>query len=384
MNSEQKLIDKIMSDFTLAQAAELVRKNRGTAGVDGMETDEIREYIQDHAEELRKQVVAMEYQPQPVRRVYIPKPNGKQRPLGIPVVIDRVLQEAAAIEIAPIFEAEFSESSYGYRPGRSAQDAVLQALEYINDGYEWIIDLDIEKFFDTVNHDKLISLVRTKVNDKATLHLLRQFLRAGVMEDGSVQPNDLGTPQGGCISPLLANIYLDPFDKELESRGLRFCRYADDVVIFCRSKRAAECVMASVTSWLQRKLFLKVSATKTKVVRPTQSTFLGFTFWKSKAGWKAKPADDRKQRLKDKIKEVLCRRRAAATPLSVIFMRVNRIIRGWINYFRIGSMKTFLKNEFGPWLRHKVRVVILKQWKKARDHLPKPHNTQSHVWVRLR
>ena len=364
MDSEQKLIDKIMSDFTLAQAAELVRKNKGAAGVDGMETGEIRDYIQDHAEELRRQVVAMEYQPQPVRRVYIPKPNGKQRPLGIPVVIDRVLQEAAAIEIAPIFEAEFSESSYGYRPGRSAQDAVLQALEYINDGYEWIIDLDIEKFFDTVNHDKLISLVRTKVNDKATLHLLRQFLRAGVMEDGSVQPNDLGTPQGGCISPLLANIYLDPFDKELESRGLRFCRYADDVVIFCRSKRAAERVMASVTSWLQRKLFLKVSATKTKVVRPTQSTFLGFTFWKSKVGWKAKPADDRKQRLKDKIKEVLCRRKAAATPLSVIFMRVNRIIRGWINYFRIGSMKTFLKNEFGPWLRHKGRVVILKQWKR--------------------
>ena len=248
MDSRQKLIDKIMSDFTLAQAAELVRKNKGAAGVDGMETGEIRDYIQDHAEELRRQVVAMEYQPQPVRRVYIPKPNGKQRPLGIPAVIDRVLQEAASIEIAPIFEAEFSESSYGYRPGRSAQDAVLQALEYINDGYEWIIDLDIEKFFDTVNHDKLISLVRTKVNDKATLHLLRQFLRAGVMEDGSVQPNDLGTPQGGCISPLLANIYLDPFDKELESRGLRFCRYADDVVIFCRSKRAAERVMASVTS----------------------------------------------------------------------------------------------------------------------------------------
>ena len=363
---EQKLIEEIMSGSTLAQAADIVRKNKGAAGVDGMETSEILQYMQEHTKELREQVTAMKYRPQPVRRVYIPKPNGKKRPLGIPVAVDRILQEAAAIELSRIFDPEFSSSSYGYRPGRNAQEAVLKAVEYLNEGYDWIIDLDIEKFFDTVNHDKLISLVRTKVNDKATLHLLRQFLRAGVMENGKITPNDLGTPQGGCISPLLANIYLDPFDKELEARGLRFCRYADDVVIFVKSERAAERVMASVISWLERKLFLKVSAVKTKVVRPSQSTFLGFTFWKSKEGWKTKPASDRKQRLKDKVKQVLCRRKAAATSLILIFMKVNQIVRGWINYFRIGSMKSWLKEEFGPWLRHKIRVVIFKQWKKPK------------------
>ena len=366
MNNEPRMIEKIMSVPTLAQAADMVRKNKGAPGVDGMVTGEILAYMDEHTEELRKQVIAMEYRPQPVRRVYIPKPNGKQRPLGIPVVVDRIIQEAAAIELGQVFEAGFSESSYGYRPGKSANDAVLKAVEYMNEGYDWIIDLDIEKFFDTVNHDKLISQVRRKVNEKETLHLLRQFLRAGVMKNGEVTPNELGTPQGGCISPLLANIYLDEFDKELESRGLRFCRYADDVVIFVKSERAAERVMASVTSWLKRKLFLTVSATKTKVVRPSRSTFLGFTFWKSTKGWMPKPADDRKQRLKDKIKEVLCRRKAAARSLIGTFIKVNQIIRGWINYFHIGSMKTWLRDDFGPWLRHKIRVVIMKQWKRPK------------------
>ena len=360
-----KLIEQIMSDNSLAEATEAVRRNRGAAGVDHVEARDIREYMQIHKEEIRCAVLNMTYRPQPVRRVYIPKPNGKQRPLGIPTTADRVVQTAVKTALEPIFDAGFSESSYGFRPGRGQHDAVRQALAYLNDGYEWIVDLDIEKYFDTVNHDKLISLIRTKVNDKATLHLIRSFLTAGMMEDGVVIGNKEGTPQGASISPLLANIYLDPFDKELERRGLRFCRFADDVVIFVKSERAAQRVMHSVTKWLESKLFLKVSATKTKVVRPTRSAFLGFTFWKSTNGWKPKPLNDRKARLYNNIRAVLCRRKAAARPLSETFRTVNLKVRGWINYYCIGSMKGFLK-EFGEWLRHKIRVVIFKQWKRPR------------------
>lgn len=216
-----------------------------------------------------------------------------------------------------------------------------------------------------MNHDKLISILREKVKDDVTLHLVRSFLRAGIMEDGTIHRNEEGVPQGGPLSPILSNIYLDRFDKELESRGLQFVRYADDCNIFVKSEMSANRVMKSVSSWLERKLFLKVNMTKTKVVRPSNSSFLGFTFWKNKDGWKSMLTYDRKQKLCKKIKEVLCRKKASALPLLTVFTKVNQIVRGWINYFRIGSMKTFLK-EFGEWLRHKIRVIILKQWKKPK------------------
>ena len=211
----------------------------------------------------------------------------------------------------------------------------------------------------------MISILREKVKDDVTLHLVRSFLRGGIMEDGIIRRNEEGVPQGGPLSPILSNIYLDRFDKELESRGLRFVRYADDCNIFVKSEMSANRVMKSVSSWLERKLFLKVNMTKTKVVRPSNSSFLGFTFWRNKDGWKSKPTYDRKQKLCKKIKEVLCRKKASALPLSTVFTKVNQIVRGWINYFRIGSMKTFL-TEFGEWLRHKIRVIILKQWKKPK------------------
>lgn len=360
-----ELIESIMSESNLMKAAAAVRRNKGAAGVDNMNVFEGTQYLKDHQEEIRQAVISMEYSPQPVRRVYIPKPNGKKRGLGIPTVIDRTIQQATAQILENIFDPCFSEFSFGFRPGRSAHDAVMQALEYLNDGYQWVIDLDIEKFFDMVSHDKLISIIREKVNDRATLHLIRSFLKAGVMEDGKVLASELGTPQGGCISPLLANIYLDKFDKELEQRELHFVRYADDVVIFVKSEKSANRVMRSVSDWLERKLFLKVSPTKTKVCRPTKSTFLGFTFWKNGQEWKARPADDRKMRLYDKIRQILCRKRAAATPLAVLFTKVNQVVRGWINYFRIGSMMMFMK-KFGEWLRHKIRVIIFKQWKRPR------------------
>lgn len=360
-----ELMDKILSQKNLQEAMKRVKSNKGASGIDKMSVEEIDEHFSKHIEEIKTSIWEKKYRPQAVKRVYIPKPNGKKRPLGIPVVVDRVIQQAVAQVFSELYDECFSEHSYGFRPNRSAHQAMEEVLFYLNEGCEWVIDLDIEKYFDTVNHDKLISILREKVKDDVTLHLVRSFLRAGIMENGIIRRNEEGVPQGGPLSPILSNIYLDRFDKELESRGLRFVRYADDCNIFVKSEMSANRVMKSVSSWLERKLFLKVNMTKTKVVRPSNSSFLGFTFWKNKDGWKSMPTYDRKQKLCKKIKEVLCRKKASTLPLSTVFTKVNQIVRGWINYFRIGSMKTFLK-EFGEWLRHKIRVIILKQWKKPK------------------
>ena len=329
-----ELIEWILSERNLKAAIRSVKGNKGAAGIDEMTVEELDEYFQKHGEDIKAQIRGKKYKPQPVRRVYIPKANGKQRPLGIPTVVDRVIQQATAQVLSLGYERYFSQYSHGL-------------------------------YFDTVNHDKLVSILREHINDATTLHLIRAFLRAGVMENGLVSPSEKGVPQGGPLSPVLSNVYLDKLDKELEARGLHFVRYADDCNIFVRSELAADRVMKSVTSWLERKLRLKVSATKTKVVRPTKSTFLGFTFWKGTDGWKAKPANDRKKKLYDKTREILCRKRAVAKPIGVTFVRMNWLMRGWVNYFGFGSLKGFLKG-YGQWMRHKVRVVILKQWKKPK------------------
>jgi len=360
-----ELIERILQDRNIDEAIKNVKRNKGAAGVDGMKVDELDVYFTLHRQKLKTQIREGKYRPSPVRRVYIPKTNGKKRPLGIPTVTDRVVQQMTAQILSLGYDKYFSDYSYGFRANRDCHGAIEKALEYLNDGYEWVIDLDIEKYFDTVNHDKLISILRERINDAKTLRLIRQFLRAKVMEDGLVSPSEEGVPQGGPLSPILSNIYLDKLDKELESRGLHFVRYADDCDIFVKSEMAADRVMKSVTSWLERKLRLRVSATKTKVVRPTKSNFLGFTFWKSKDGWKCRPAKDRKKELYEKTREILCRKKVTARTIKSTFMQLNWLIRGWINYYRIGSMKGFL-DEYGQWLRHKVRVVILKQWKKPK------------------
>lgn len=324
-----ELVNEIVEARNFWEAWMSVRRNKGAAGIDNMSVDILDVYMPQHMDEIKQSICRKQYKPSPVRRVFIPKPNGKQRPLGIPTVVDRVVQQATAQVLNRIYEPLFSEHSYGFRPNRSCHQAINQALDYLNAGYEWVVDFDIEKYFDTVNHDKLISILREQVNDSATLHLIRSFLKSGVMEGGLVSATTEGVPQGGCISPILSNIYLDKLDKELESRELRFVRYADDFDIFVKSERSADRVMASVSRWLETKLRLKVSATKTKV------------------------------------KQILVRKKAAAQPMSYIFTKLNQVIRGWVNYYHIGSMATYLRDVFGPWMRHKVRVVIVKQWKKC-------------------
>lgn len=360
-----ELMERILDEENIRKAIKAVKSNKGAPGIDKMPVEALDEFFAKNWENIKQALWNKEYKPKPVRRVYIPKANGKKRPLGIPTVTDRVIQQATAQVLMEVFDPYFSDFSYGFRPNRDCHKAVNKVLEYLNDGYEWVVDFDIEKYFDTVNHDRLISTLRERVKDDKTLHLIRTFLKAGVMEDGLNSPTVEGVPQGGPLSPILSNIYLDKLDKELESRGLHFVRYADDFDIFVKSEMAANRVMKSVSSWLERKLFLKVSATKTKVVRPSNSNFLGFTFWKSTEGWKPKPSNDRKKKLYEKVKEILNRKKASAIPLAVTFTKLNQILRGWINYFRIGSMKQFLE-EFGQWLRHKVRVVIVKQWKKPK------------------
>lgn len=361
-----EILEKILSDDNIKTAYKRVYANKGAGGVDGVTINELEEYMKEHWEGIKEEIRERKYKPQPVLRVEIPKPNGGVRNLGIPTVIDRVIEQAITQVLSPIFETTFSESSYGFRPNRRCEQAIIKLLEYFNDGYIWIVDIDLEKFFDNVPQDKLMSYVGRVIHDGDTESLIRKYLKAGVMNKGRYESTEIGTPQGGNLSPLLSNIMLNELDKELESRGQRFTRYADDVVIVLKSKAAATRVMYSITNWIEKKLGLKVNTTKTKITPPSKLKYLGFGFWKNKEGWKARPHQDSVMKFKRKLK-ALCKR-SWSVDLTYRIKKINEVIRGWVNYFRIGSMKKILQR-IDEHLRTMIRVIIWKQWKVPKKRL---------------
>ncbi len=361
-----ELLEKILSKNNLNNAYKQVYKNKGASGVDGITVDELFSYIKEHKEEIFDKIRNRKYKPLPVRRVYIPKENGKLRKLGIPSVIDRVLQQAIVQVLTPIYEEQFSNSSFGFRPNRCCEQAVIKALECFNDGYDWIVDIDLQSFFDEVNQDKLIAIIHRTIKDDDVISLIRKFLQSGVMEKGIIQETKKGTPQGGNLSPLLSNIMLNELDKELEKRGLNFVRYADDCLIMVRSEKAASRVMESITTFITKKLGLKVNVEKSKIARPNQIKYLGFGFYKkiNQNIWRPKPHIKSVQKFKIKLRDILVRSRSIS--LDERFLKLKQLIYGWVNYFRIADMKTLLAKEIDPNIRRKLRVIIWKQWKKIR------------------
>lgn len=357
-----QLLEEILSRENMQLAYKRVKANKGAGGVDGITIEEVDKYLKENWEDIQEKIRRRKYKPKPVKRVEIPKPNGGVRNLGIPTVADRIIEQAIAQRLTPIVEPHFSEYSYGFRPGRRAQQAVIKLLEYFNDGYTYVVDIDLEKFFDNVPQDKLMTLLHKLINDPDTESLIRKYLNAGAMIKGRYEETSKGTPQGGNLSPLLSNIMLNELDKELERRGLHFVRYADDCVIAAGSSAAANRVMHTVTSWIERKLGLKVNMTKTKVTKPGRLKYLGFGFWKDAEGWKTRPHQDSVLKFKRVLKQLT--KRSWSVNMDYRIERLNQVIRGWINYFRIGSMKTALQ-KIDEHLRTRMRIVIWKQWKKS-------------------
>ena len=357
-----KLIEQILDKNNVRIALEKVISNKGAAGIDGMKVEDLREYMNANWTSIKQSILERSYKPAPVRRVEIPKPNGGVRKLGIPTVVDRTLQQSIVQILTPIFEVEFQENSYGFRPGRSCEQAVLKLLEYLNDGYEWIVDIDLEKFFDNVPQDKLMSYVGRVIHDPDTESLIRKYLKSGVMENGMYEATELGTPQGGNLSPLLSNVMLNELDKELVYRGLRYVRYADDCVIAVGSSASANRVMHTITKWIEQKLGLKVNATKTHVCRPSKLKYLGFGFYKSPQTkqWTARPHESSVEKFQRKLKK-LCKRSWSISMTDRI-AKLNSVTRGWINYFSIGAMKGRME-KIDEHLRTMLRKVIWKQWK---------------------
>lgn len=355
-----QLLEEILSRENMLLAYKKVKANKGARGIDGISTEEIRAYLIENWETIREQIRKRRYKPKPVRRIEIPKPNGGVRKLGIPCVVDRIIEQAIVQKLTPIVEPYFSQYSYGFRPGRRAEQAIIKLLEYLNDGYTYVVDIDLEKFFDRVPQDKLMTLVGKIIKDPDTESLISKYLKAGVMTESGYEKTEVGTPQGGNLSPLLSNIMLNELDKELEERKLHFVRYADDCVIAVGSSAAANRVMHTVTKWIEKKLKLKVNMTKTKVVRPGKLKYLGFGFWKGTEGWKARPHQDSLARFKRKLKKLTSRRWSISMDERI--RRLNQVIRGWINYYRIGSMKKAME-EVDKHLRNRIRIVIWKQWK---------------------
>lgn len=339
-----KLLEKVLDRENLNLAYRRVKKNGGSHGVDGMKVEELLSYLKQHGENLKQTLLNGKYRPQPVRRVEIPKPDGGIRLLGIPTAVDRMIQQALAQVLSPIFEKEFSNYSYGFRPGRNAHDAIKQAEQYINQGYNVVVDLDLEKFFDRVNHDKLMYLLAKRISDKRILKLIRAYLESGVMLGGLSNPTREGTPQGGPLSPLLSNVMLHELDKELERRGHRFCRYADDCNIYVKSKKSGNRVMDSVSQFIEKRLKLKVNRNKSAVDYPTNRKFLGFSFYYLKGIVRLRVHPKSYKRLKARLKELTGR--SIGISMESRIDKLNQTIRGWVNYYILADMRTHCQQPY--------------------------------------
>lgn len=364
LNKDDTLLNELLSGDNLKIAKQRIKKNKGASGIDGMEVKELDEYLSKHLDEIKEQIRNKKYSPKPVKRVEIPKPDGGVRNLGVPTVVDRFVQQAIAQVLTPIYEPKFSESSYGFRPNRCCEMAILKALEFMNDGYQWVVDIDLEKFFDNVNHDKMISLIMKDVKCGEIVSLINKFLKSGIMIDDEYKESVIGTPQGGNLSPLLSNIMLNQLDKELEARGLRFTRYADDCIILVGSSKAADRVMKNVSIFIERKLGLKVNMTKSKVSKPNDIKYLGFGFFMDKNDglWKAKPHAKSVEKLKLKLKKLTSRRWSIS--LDERLEKIKKTIVGWTNYYKIGYWKDVARM-VDAHVRFRLRMCIWKQWKKV-------------------
>ena len=359
----ETLLCQLLSRDNLNTAYRKVKKNGGAPGVDGMTVEDASQYLREHKEEIIRRIIKGKYKPSPVKRVKIPKPEGGVRLLGIPTVVDRVIQQAVVQVLTPVFEPTFSENSFGFRPGRSAHQAVLRGKKYYEEGFSHVVDIDLEKYFDTVNHDILMDMIMTEVKERPIIRLIRAFLKSGVMENGTVSLTEEGTPQGGNLSPLLSNIYLTRFDKLLEKRGHKFVRYADDCNIYLKSKRAAERVMDSSIEFLEgKRMKLKVNRKKSKVGSPEELKFLGFRLYTRKDGTKGVKIHPKPlEKFKAKVKEITKRNRGKR--FDRIVSELKRYAIGWIQYFSIAEMESYMVSLNG-WIRRRLRMYIWKQWKR--------------------
>lgn len=356
------LMEQILSSDNLNRAYLQVVRNKGAEGVDRMKYTELKEHLAKNGESIKEQLRTRKYKPQPVRRVEIPKPDGGVRNLGVPTVTDRFVQQAIAQVLTPIYEEQFHDHSYGFRPNRCAQQAILTALDMMNDGNDWIVDIDLEKFFDTVNHDKLMTIIGRTIKDGDVISIVRKYLVSGIMIDDEYEDSIVGTPQGGNLSPLLANIMLNELDKEMEKRGLNFVRYADDCIIMVGSEMSANRVMRNISRFIEEKLGLKVNMTKSKVDKPQGLKYLGFGFYfdRSAQQFKAKPHTKSVEKFKKRMRELTSRSWGVSNSYKI--EKLNQLIRGWINYFKIGSMKT-LCEALDRNIRYRLRMCIWKHWK---------------------
>lgn len=360
------MLEQVLDIRNLQKACKQVISNKGSGGVDGMQTDELRDFLNANWQTLRKDILEGKYKPQAVKKVEIPKPQGGTRMLGIPTVIDRLIQQSLSQWMNHLWDKEFSENSYGFRPNKNAHQAVLQAQKFLNEGYDYVIEMDLEKFYDKVNHDYLMHLLTKKITDKRVLKLIRNYLTTGMMEGGVVSKRTEGTPQGSPLSPLLSNILLHELDKELHARNHRFVRYADDCSIYVKSKKSADRVMGSITEFIESDLKLKVNKTKSKVSRPTQSTLLGFSFYKTKGQWVVRIARKSVLRMQEKIKQHLKRSNPSSLRTKVIGLQ--SVITGWVNYFMIAESKTILQ-KLDEQTRTRSRICQWHQWKRIRTKI---------------